>query len=192
MNVYNNKVSKVNKLDSVLDLKGKLLISSPMMMDERFLKSVIFVCDSKITNAFGFTIRKDHTVDNKIKKHLKGNQFKNDIIYSGGPVSPNRLFVIHTSDVEWQETLRINQDISITNFEEAIKVDLKPEKYLIVSGYTNWVSGQLEREIVLGFWLTVEDDAMMIFDQSKKDKWRYLMRSSDLNENTFAMQVGTS
>lgn len=180
------------KLDDISNLKGNLLIASPMMVDIRFAQSVVFMCESKISGAFGFAIRKDETLT-KFKKQLKNTMFENCIIHPGGPVSESRLFVIHSSDVMWNETLQITDDVCVTNFEDAIKVaQPKPEKLLLVAGYANWQANQLEREMIMGFWIMVEDDSNMIFDKHHRNQWKYLMRKLDLNENTFAMQVGTS
>jgi|GEM_PF-4609045 len=180
------------KLDDISGLKGGFLIASPAMSDLRFVKSVLFMCESKVSGSFGFTIDRKENLP-KFKKQLKNTIFAGENVYSGGPVAENRLFIVHSSEVTWPETLRIGHEICVTNFEDAVKSgEEKPQKCLILAGYTSWIANQLEREILMGLWLMVPCCPEMLFEKSSKNQWKLQMKKLDLNENTFSLQVGTS
>lgn len=181
-------------------LKGQFLAASPFIPDVRFEKKVIFICESNNASAFGFIIDpiEQNDFKNNFKKMIKGTRFKNQPIYSGGPVDSNRLFLLHSNDVLWPETLNIscalnNEMIAVTNLTNVLKnASNMPKHYILISGYTNWVQNQLSREISLGFWLIAPMKNSIIFDQAVDKKWKYCMDTLKINTNTFSRHIGTS
>lgn len=173
------------------DLKGSFLISSPIMIDDRFKKSVIFMCDIKKSSSFGLVVSNPIGTCANIKPLKKTPLAKADL-YSGGPMEEAKLFLLHTNDVKWPTSLQINEQISVTNINDAIKnLEKLPEKYIVLAGYTNWQYSQLEHEVSLGFWLLFEDDMHLIFD-NKKDKWQACTKALKLNTNTFTNYIGNA
>ena len=176
----------------VSNLKGNFAIASPIMLDDRFKEAIILLCDVKLINTYGFIVNQDEVL-NKFKKNLKNTIFKDTKVYYGGPVAENRLFIIHSSDVQWSESLKITEEIYVTNFDDAIKKEKAlPKNYLIVAGYTNWQGGQIEREIVMGFWNFLINENDLIFSNSKTRKWQSCMQKLNLNANTFYNHNGNS
>lgn len=180
------------KLDELESLKGCFLIASPMMKDESFKKTVVFLSEVKLRNSFGFIISLENKT-RKFNKLLKGSIFEDSKIFHGGPTDEKKLFILHTTDYLWPTTLKITNDLAITNFKDALKKQEKlPNKYRIVSGYANWYLGQLEQEISLGYWLIHENDSSLLFDNFDKEKWVGCMQDLKINEITYSNSIGNA
>lgn len=179
----------VTKIEDISSLSGKFLVASPIMSDERFKKAVVFICEFKPANVFGFYIS-PIGLCSKLKI-LRNTIFNKETLYSGGFVDPGKLFLIHSCDTVWKTTFKIS-DVAITPLMDVLKnADAMPKMYMAVAGYTSWQKHQLEREIALGFWIAYDHDSSFIFD-TKQSRWKDCMSALDLNENTFACHLGTS
>ncbi|MCL4139564.1 UNVERIFIED_CONTAM: hypothetical protein GTU68_062833 [Idotea baltica] len=95
-------------------------------------------------------------------------QTGDDPLLSGGPVQVDRGFVLHRpSDRQWETTLPISNDISLTASSDIISDianEQGPNDLIITLGYTGWGPGQLEQELAENAWLTVPGDADIVFD----------------------------
>ncbi len=79
----------------------------------------------------------------------------------GGPVQPERGFVIHQTGGEWDSTIQITEHVALTTSKDiltAVAEATGPQKLLISLGYAGWVAGQLEQEIAENAWLSVKPD----------------------------------
>jgi putative transcriptional regulator len=160
------------------ELKGVFLMATPSMPDKRFKKTVIFLVEAKQTNAFGFVI--SDILTDKFKNRIKDTMFDGMPIYYGGPVDESQLFVIHSADCMWSQSLRI-KDVIITKLSDAINEQKMPEKCRIVAGYANWRSGQLTNEL-LGSWIVFDGKSMeILFDKASTNRWSKCMQASKIN-----------
>ena len=65
-------------------------------------------------------------------------------IYWGGPVSPERGFVIHEGAGEWDSTLAVGGNLFITTSRDILKAIGEgggPRHYFIALGYAGWSAG---------------------------------------------------
>ena len=96
-------------------LEGQLLIATPAITDERFFKSVIFICSHDKNHAMGLVLNKiNQNVDFKIFCDLMSINTKNintnKNIRIGGPMDTNRGFVLHSNDHVLPDTkIRLNK-----------------------------------------------------------------------------------
>ncbi|HQS43849.1 MAG: hypothetical protein B7Y16_02890, partial [Methylotenera sp. 24-45-7] len=77
----------------------------------------------------------------------------------GGPVQPERGFVIHQAGGEWDSSITISENIALTTSKDillAVAENKGPQKLLLSLGYAGWVAGQLEQEIAQNAWLSVK------------------------------------
>ena len=73
------------------NLHGNILIAMPHLVDPRFQKSVILICEFSKKHVMGLILNKEikNINLNDLTKKLnipKSNPVKNDIIFNGGPV----------------------------------------------------------------------------------------------------------
>lgn len=71
--------------------KGSLLISEPFMLDPRFLRSVILLCEYNTEGSLGFVLNNQTNV--RIGQLLESIPNCNFPIYVGGPVAQESLFL---------------------------------------------------------------------------------------------------
>ena len=95
-------------------------------------------------------------------------------IHNGGPLAPERGFVLHQEGIRWPSTFHIGGELYLTTSKEII-VDLAkgrgPSKFLMALGYSGWGPEQLESEIKSNAWLTAPVDETFIFDVPVNDRW---------------------
>jgi putative transcriptional regulator len=161
-----------------INLTGHFLIAMPAMDDPYFAKSVTFICSHNQDGAMGIIINRptDMTLDTlyeKINVSLENNAIAKQAVLYGGPVQPERGFVLHpitetSSTAAWDSSIAINQHTALTTSKdilEAVANGSGPEKLLLSLGYAGWTPGQLEQEILQNAWLSVQASDANILDK---------------------------
>ena len=162
-----------------MDLTGQILISMPNMLDERFYKTVIYICAHSKEGSMGIIINKKIDNDNypSLLEQLGIDKSLNDkkiFIRYGGPVETGRGLVLHTDDVIQKGSLPIDKGIVLTSTAEIFDDIAKgkgPKTSILAIGYAGWEAGQLEFEIKQNSWMTLPVDSSFIFDEKVSDKW---------------------
>ena len=126
----------------------------------------------------------NHKIDNLIFSELLDQleidaTVRNEVpIHAGGPVETGRGFVLHSSDFVQDTTLKVSASIYLSATVDILKLLAEgggPKHYLLALGYAGWGEGQLESELTLNSWLTVDTKDDIIFDTPMKDKWGQAM-----------------
>jgi len=161
-------------------LAGRFLVASPSMPDERFQKSVVFICKHDDDGALGII------VNNKVDDLPLGQVYKQlgieipktseeKPVLFGGPVETSRGLVLHSSDYKREETLLIDGGMALTASLEILK-DMAggggPKQAWLALGHSGWAPGQLDREMQDNAWLVVDGDATLVFDGDFDHKWQ--------------------
>jgi len=148
-----------------INLTGHFLIAMPAMTDPFFAKSVTFICTHNQEGAMGVMINRptDITYDTlfeKIKVELLNFAVADLPVLYGGPVQPERGFVLHdVAAGEWDSTITIAENTALTTSKdilESVAIGSGPTKMLLTLGYAGWTPGQLEQEIKDNSWLSVQ------------------------------------
>ncbi|CAN4268526.1 COG1678 Putative transcriptional regulator [Methylophilaceae bacterium] len=147
-----------------VNLTGHLLIAMPGMTDPFFSKSVTFICTHNQDGAMGVMINRPtdlsyETLFEKIKVDLVQSELAVNTVLYGGPVQPERGFVLHEHSGEWDSTLSIAENTALTTSKDILESVAKgtgPKKMLLALGYAGWTAGQLEQEIATNSWLSVQ------------------------------------
>ncbi|HQS36699.1 MAG: hypothetical protein B7X97_07165 [Methylotenera sp. 17-45-7] len=143
---------------------GHLLIAMPNLTDPYFAKSVTLICTHNADGAMGVVINRptDMTYGllfEKINLALTDIALSGRPVLYGGPVQPERGFVIHQAGGEWDSSITISENIALTTSKDillAVAENKGPQKLLLSLGYAGWVAGQLEQEIAQNAWLSVK------------------------------------
>ena len=163
-----------------MNLTGKLLISMPSLEDERFYKTVIYICAHSYEGTMGIIINKKIDYDLYpdlleqlgIDKPLSGKKL---YIRYGGPVETGRGFVLHSDEIIQKETLSIGKGVALTSnleFFEDLSKGKGPENSIFALGYAGWGPGQIEKEILANSWMTLSADSKFLFDEEVSNKWK--------------------
>ena len=134
------------------------------MTDPFFSKSVTFICTHNQDGAMGVMINRPtdityETLFEKIDVELLNSVVAQQHVLYGGPVQPERGFVLHQPAGEWDSTITIAENTALTTSKdilESVAIGVGPEKMLLTLGYAGWTPGQLEQEIKQNSWLSVK------------------------------------
>ena len=162
-----------------MDLTGQILVSMPNMLDERFHKTVIYICAHSNEGSMGIIINKNIDHDNYpnllaqlgIERSLGDKKI---FIRYGGPVETGRGLVLHTDDVIQKGSLPINKGIVLTSTADIFNDIAKgkgPKISILAIGYAGWEAGQLEYEIQQNSWITLPVESSFVFDEHVSGKW---------------------
>lgn len=150
-------------LDNI-NLTGHFLIAMPNLADPYFAKSVTFICSHSDEGAMGIVINRPtdmtyETLFDKVNIKLEDTSIAQNPVLFGGPVQPERGFVLHEPFGDWDSSIIINDKTALTTSKdilEAVAMGAGPKKLLFSLGYAGWTPNQLEQEIVQNSWLSVQ------------------------------------
>lgn len=153
-------------------LKHQFLVSMPNMAESGFSQTVTYICEHDEEGAMGIIINRPtdtplNEIFNQLDIDSDTRAHARQPIYSGGPVQKDRGFILHPKDKQWESTVNIAGNISLTTSTDilsAIARDEGPEGCLVALGYAGWSPGQLEEELVDNFWILVPADENIIFN----------------------------
>ena len=165
------------------NLAGQLLVATNELRDPRFVRTVVFMVRHDAGGAMGLVVNRPvgevPLADLLNRLGIEGRGVGGEIrLHYGGPVEPNRGFVLHTADYAVAGTQVIQNGIALTLQPEilhAIGAGTGPRRSLFTLGYAGWAPGQLEAEIAAGAWITVPADAGLVFDERSDKKWERAM-----------------
>ena len=161
-------------------LTGQLLVAMPQMLDERFVKTVIYMCAHTEDGAMGLVVNKileDIDFPDLLDQlDLSPSSGGDDIrVHFGGPVESGRGFVLHSSDYHQEATMVIDEQIALTATTDILRDIAEgdgPQSSLLALGYAGWGPGQLDSEIQDNGWLSVDADPGLIFGAEPDKVWQ--------------------
>lgn len=167
-------------MDAPATLANQLLIALPTLADSNFARSVALICQHDADGAMGVVV-------NRASEYTLGEVFRQmgidsddealsaQPVLAGGPVHPERGFVIHDGDCEWDSSLAITDNLYVTTSRDVLEAIARgegPASVTIALGCAGWGAGQLEDELVENSWLTVPADAELLFALPLEARWQ--------------------
>ncbi|MEQ8806091.1 MAG: YqgE/AlgH family protein [Rhodospirillales bacterium] len=185
-------------LDDEAYLAGHLLIAMPNMPDERFSKTVIYMCAHNAEGAMGLVVNKPLETlsfpDLLEQLDIVPSGLKQPInVHFGGPVESGRGFVLHTPDYLQEATMVVDDQIALTatvDILQAIADGIGPRQSLLALGYAGWGPGQLDSEIKANGWLHVAADPTLVFGGGMDDKWEQAMLKIGVDPRMLSDEAG--
>jgi putative transcriptional regulator len=166
-------------MDSPNTLAGQFLIAMPALTDPNFCRGVAIVCQHGEDGAIGLMVNRLSEfslgdVLEQMKLPCEDPDVADMPVLLGGPVQPERGFVLHTGEGHWESSYRINKDWSVTTSRDilvAMAAGEGPSRAVVALGYAGWDAGQLEHELMDNAWLTAEADARIVFEAPVEERW---------------------
>ena len=187
-------------------LDGQMLIAMPSMGDERFARSLIYVCAHSTEGAMGIIVNQpaahisfpDLLVQlevipaaDLIQLPMQAGGVK---VLKGGPVDTQRGFVLHSSDFFIESsTLPIDEGICLTATLDILKAIARgdgPKSAILALGYSGWAPGQLENEIQHNGWLHCAADAELIFGGDTGGKYEKALKKIGVGLGMLSSEAG--
>ncbi len=197
---------KAEKTSAPGYLDGQILIAMPAMSDERFARSVIYVCAHSTEGAMGIVVNKpaanikfpDLLVQlevipaaERIELPTQAGDVK---VLKGGPVETGRGFVLHSADFFIENsTLPIDEGICLTATLDILKAIARgngPASAILALGYAGWAPGQLEQEIQENGWLHCTADPELIFGTDTEHKYEKALHKIGVDLGQLSSETG--
>ena len=165
-------------------LTNQFLIAMPGMADPNFSQTVTLVCEHNAQGALGIVINRPLPMafaDVFAQLDLDCSQSKVAAtpVLQGGPVQPERGFVLHSAGALWDSTLPVSDWLHLTTSRDVLEALARgegPAEAFIALGYAGWEAGQLEAEVAQNAWLTVPADHGVMFGTALEDRWEAATR----------------
>ena len=183
-----------------MNLTGQIIVSMPSLEDERFYKTVIYICAHSSEGSMGIIINKkiDYDLYPDLLQQLgidKPLNNKKLFIRYGGPVESGRGFVLHSDDMVRKETLNIDKGVALTStaeFFDDLSKGKGPKNCILALGYAGWQPGQLESEIMRNSWMSLSVDNSFLFDDEVSRKWSQAYKLMGFDPNSLSFQSGNA
>jgi len=178
---YNKPTEDGGLMSIVTSLANHLLIAMPTLTDPNFRHSVIYVCEHQPEGTVGLIINHPMEYPLGIVFQQLNIAPVNDVqnekpLLFGGPVQPERGFVIHKQHGEWRSSLLLREDVIVTTSNDiihAIADDTGPKDVLVTLGYAGWGEHQLEEEVMKDVWLVCPYKPELLYDVPFDKRWEY-------------------
>ena len=173
----------IGDMERTVDIDGyldnQLLVAMPGMLDPNFSRSVTLLCQQSSEGAIGITINRESAftlgeIFEQLELDCENSALRDQPVLEGGPVHPDRGFVVHTVREGFESSLRVSDELMVTTSRdvlEAIAAGEGPDQYIVALGYAGWGDGQLEDELRQNAWLSVPADQGIVFDAPLGDRW---------------------
>src|SRR6187431_132169 len=187
-------------------LDGQMLIATPTMSDDRFARSVIYVCAHSSEGAMGIIVNQpaphisfpDLLVQLEVIPAADLIQLPSSAgdvkVLKGGPVDTRRGFVLHSADFFIENsTLPIDEGICLTATLDILKAIARgdgPASAVLALGYAGWAAGQLESEIQGNGWLHCSADSDLIFGTDVESKYDRALRKIGVDSAMLSSEAG--
>ena len=161
-------------------LSNHLLVALPALHDEHFARSVTLVCHHDGDGAMGVMVNRasEYTLGEVLQQMGISSDslaLQSQIVLAGGPVHPERGFVLHDGDREWDSTLTVGDGLYLTTSRDVLEAMARgegPTQAVVALGCAGWGAGQLEQELVEDSWLMVPAGRELLFDFPLDQRWQ--------------------
>ena len=157
-----------------------LLIALPSLHDSCFERSVTLVCQHDGDGAMGVMVNRssEYTVGEILQQmgvSCDDQSLCSQQVLSGGPVHPERGFVLHDGDRAWDSSLPVGGGLYLTTSRDVLEAMARgegPARALVALGCAGWGAGQLEQELVDDSWLLVPNRSDVLFELPLAQRWQ--------------------
>jgi putative transcriptional regulator len=158
-----------------------LLVSMPQMLDPNFARTVVLLAEYGAHGAFGLVVNRQMSEPaHEVITPEPPMDIQKDVrLYVGGPVEPNRAWVLTADKSLDVEALAVVDGVYLSAAPSVIKRALQtpPNPHLrLVIGYAGWAAGQLDTELAASAWLMAPVQPDLVFDVPVERMWETAIR----------------
>ncbi|NKC15372.1 MAG: YqgE/AlgH family protein [Gammaproteobacteria bacterium] len=167
-----------------MNFTNQFLVAMPNLADPNFAKTVTYILAHSEDGAMGLVINRPLEVNfGDLLEHMNIDTARHEIkakpIMQGGPVEPQRGFVVHEPGGNWDAVMQVEDGLAVAWSKDilvALSEGSGPQRTLVTLGYAGWGAGQLENEVLDNSWLNGPADANIIFDCPYEQRWENAAR----------------
>ncbi len=171
--------------------KGAFLIASPDFEAGIYFRSVVILCEHSAAGSFGLIINKALEMELP-EEFLNVKEFNNPNVQirAGGPIQPNQMMLLHSSDKIPDQTLKLCEGVFLggdLQFLQETLLNAEGSAVRLCFGYCGWGAGQLEREFLSGSWFLHPASSTHIFNTAPDKVWQTILREMGGKYATLSM-----
>lgn len=179
-------------------LANHLLIAMPSLQDPNFEKTVVYLCEHHEDGSVGLIINRPMQFHLSLVfeqlniEPIRVEQNRQPLLF-GGPVQPERGFVIHKQAGGWRSSLFLQDEVTVTTSNDIIRAiaqDVGPKDALVTLGYASWMDNQLEQEVMNNMWLVCPYRSEILYDVPFDQRWEYAGLSIGVKMNQMISRAG--
>ena len=179
-------------------LSNHLLVALPSLHDPHFARSVTLVCQHDADGAMGVMVNRasEYTLGEVLQQMgiaSDSDALQSQIVLAGGPVHPERGFVLHDGDREWDSSLVVGDGLYLTTSRDVLEAMARgdgPAQAVVALGCAGWGAGQLEQELVDDSWLMVPNRREVLFGLPLEQRWQAAAGSIGVDLVNYASHSG--
>ena len=157
-------------------LQGKLIVSSPSLIDPNFRKTVVLIAHHDEEGALGLVLSRPSDVPAvEAVPVLDGLPGAEDPVFVGGPVQPDAFMVLAEFEDVDEAAAPIIDGLGFMP-ADAEPAELAIKRLRLFAGYSGWGSGQLEDELAEDSWIVVDAAAEDAFADDPDLLWRTVLQ----------------
>jgi putative transcriptional regulator len=171
----------------------------PGIGDPRFERAVIAMCVHDENGALGIGLGR---IVPRIGFHalLKQLDIEPGVapdapIHLGGPVEPQRGFLIHSLDWGGQESVQVADRWGLTatlDILKAIAEGRGPSRWIAALGYAGWGGGQLDAELSRHGWFSTPGNEELLYECDVSSRWETAFKSAGIDPRLLTADYGTA
>lgn len=160
-------------------LRGKLLIASPAILDPNFRQAVVLLAEHTDEGAMGVILNREGsaTISEAVPDllYIGGDD---DIVFVGGPVSPNAVTVLADFEDPAQAALLVDDSVGFVPAEVSDEDELAASvrRSRVFAGHAGWGPGQLEAEMDEESWIVETALHEDVFTAQPDSLWASVLR----------------
>jgi putative transcriptional regulator len=161
-----------------MNLSNHFLLAMPTLADPHFDHTLIYLCEHNENGAMGLILNRKMPLQlgdvfEQLDIETDNSALAQNPVLYGGPIDPERGFVLHSLPGQWQATLDTGFGLGVTSSRDILE-DLArgegPQACMIMLGYAGWAPGQLEHEITENSWLSCPADTQIMFQVAPEQR----------------------
>ena len=162
-------------LSSMESLAGKLLVSSPALLDPNFRRTVVLVTHHDEDGAMGLVLTRpsDVRVADAVPE-LASLPCADDVVHVGGPVQPEAIMALAEFDDADDAVAPVIGSIGFMPAGAAAE-ELSIRRLRLFAGYAGWGAGQLEAELEEPSWIVTGAEPDDAFAADPDELWRRVL-----------------
>jgi putative transcriptional regulator len=184
-------------MESPVYLTGQFLLAMPGIGDPRFSRAVIAMCAHDERGALGIGV--GHLVP-EITLHDLLGQLDVDPgsapdlpVHHGGPVEPQRGFVLHSQDWGGEDSVLVGDRWTLTSTLDVLRAIAEgrgPSRFIVSLGYAGWGEHQLDEEMTRHGWFVTPGNDALLFETAVGTRWSRAFANAGIDVRLLASTTG--
>ncbi len=180
------------------------LVAAPGLRDPNFARSLVLMAEHRPEGSLGFVVNRPsrvtvsevlEQVDPALRAEAERNGRADASVMVGGPVQPERLWILHRPDSVPAEEggVVLAGALAVGGSRELLEVLVRaptPGPFLLLLGYSGWGPLQVEHEVGAGGWIPLPFEDSLVFDVPFEARWDEAVKRLGLTPGGFSVSGG--